>query len=65
MTQEANGKWHVDLKALNAHWMRQAGVAAEHISVSAACTACSTDLYWSHRIVGDARGSQAAMICIN
>ena len=65
MTQESNGKWHVDLKALNAHWMGQAGVAAEHISVSAACTACDIALYWSHRIVGDARGSQAAMICMN
>lgn len=65
MTQESNGKWHVDLKSLNAHWMGQAGVAAEHISVSAACTACDIALYWSHRIVGDARGSQAAMICMN
>ena len=64
MTQEENGKWHVDLKALNAHIMRQAGIPAENISISTACTACDTALYWSHRIVGDARGSQAAMICI-
>ena len=64
MAQTENGKWHVDLKAINAHFMRQAGVPAEHISISGACTACDTALYWSHRIVGDARGSQAAMICL-
>lgn len=64
MTQEENGKWHVDLKAINAHFMREAGVPAEQISISGACTACHTDLYWSHRIVGDVRGSQAAMICM-
>lgn len=64
MSQMENGKWHVDLKAINAHWMRTAGVNAENISISGDCTACNTALYWSHRIVGDARGSQAAIICL-
>ena len=27
-------------------------------------SACQPDLYWSHRITGDARGSQAALICL-
>ena len=56
--------WHVDLKGLNAHFMHKAGVPAENISISTECTACHTDLYWSHRKVGDARGSQAAVICL-
>ena len=59
-----DGKWHVDLKAINRHWMLRAGLAPEHIAVSGACTACCTDLYWSHRRMGDVRGSQAAMICL-
>ena len=59
-----DGKWHVDLKAINRHWMLRAGLAPEHIAVRGACTACCTDLYWSHRRMGDVRGSQAAMICL-
>lgn len=62
--QQDSGKWHVDLKGLNALWMQQSGVLPEHIAVSSACTACNSALYWSHRIVGDARGSQAALICL-
>lgn len=64
MVQEENGKWHVDLKGINAHFMKQVGVLEEHISISQECTACHTDLYWSHRIVGDGRGSLAAMISL-
>ena len=64
MTAEENGKWHVDLKAANARLLRRAGVLRQHIAVSDACTACQPDLYWSHRITGDARGSQAALICL-
>lgn len=59
-----NGKWHVDLKGINAYFMRCAGVLPENIAISAACTACDTALYWSHRRVGDARGSLAAVICL-
>ena len=55
-------KWTVDLKAVNAWRLREAGVAAEHIDVCPLCTACRTDLYWSHRITGDRRGVQGALI---
>ncbi len=64
LTQKENGKWQVDLKAINAHVLRRAGVLPEHIAVSGACTACDTALYWSHRRLGDARGSLAAVICL-
>lgn len=64
MQRQENGKWHVDLKAINAHFMRHAGVLPEHIAISGACTACDTSLYWSHRRVGDGRGSLAALICL-
>lgn len=58
-----NGKkWHVDLRAVNALWLRRSGV--EQIDICDHCTACRTDLYWSHRKVGGARGAQIAMISL-
>mgnify|MGYP004624482435 FL=1 len=55
-------KWHIDLKAVNALWLRQAGVT--HIDVCDHCTACRPDLYWSHRKMGLRRGEQAALIAL-
>ena len=55
-------KWHIDLKAVNALWLRRSGVG--QIDVCGHCTACRPDLYWSHRKMGQARGSQIAMICL-
>lgn len=55
-------KWTVDLKELNAWRLREAGVASAHIDLCPICTACHTDLYWSHRITGDRRGVQGALI---
>ena len=55
-------KFLVDLKGLNVLWLRRAGV--EQISVAAECTACEPDRFWSHRRVGDRRGSLAALITL-
>lgn len=55
-----NGKYHVDLKAVNAFALRRAGVS--HIDISEDCTMCRTDRYWSHRVSGNSRGSQGAII---
>jgi len=55
-------KWHIDLKAVNALWLRREGV--EQVEICDHCTACRPDLYWSHRKVGNVRGSQAAVICL-
>ena len=55
-------KYHIDLKSVNALWLRQAGVTA--IDICDDCTACRNDLYWSHRRQGNARGSQIAMISL-
>ena len=53
-------KAHVDLKLLNTIWLQKAGV--QTIDVSPDCTMCSPDLFWSHRVAGGRRGSQAAII---
>ena len=55
-------KYHIDLKAVNALWLRKAGV--ETIDICDHCTACKPDLYWSHRKTGNARGAQIAMISL-
>lgn len=55
-----DGKFHVDLKELNALWLRKAGV--RNIEISISCTACRPDRFWSHRKVGNDRGSQGAII---
>ena len=53
-------KFYLDLKAINALSLRRAGV--QHIEISAECTMCRPDRYWSHRITGNIRGSQGAII---
>jgi len=57
---ESDGKFRVDLKAVNALALRRSGV--ESIEISNECTMCSSDRYWSHRITGNNRGSQGAII---
>jgi len=60
--QRKGAKYHVDLKRCNEMWLRRAGVQV--IDISPECTACDTDRYWSHRRVGDRRGSLAGVIML-
>lgn len=53
-------KYYVNLKEINALWLRRAGV--EKIEISDACTACQPDVFWSHRVTRGQRGSQGAII---
>lgn len=53
-------KYYVNLKEINALWLRRAGV--ETIEISDACTVCRPDLYWSHRVTRGVRGAQGAVI---
>ena len=55
-------KYHIDLKGINALWLRKAGV--EIVDICHDCTACRNDLYWSHRRTGNDRGAQIAMIAL-
>lgn len=58
--RQTGSKYYVNLKALNALALQQAGVT--QIEISEACTACQSERYWSHRITGGNRGSQGAII---
>lgn len=53
-------KFYLDLKKLNSLWLRRSGVKNIHISKH--CTACSPELFWSHRVTKGKRGSQGAII---
>lgn len=53
-------KFYVNLKEINALVLRRAGV--DRIEISAHCTACQPDRFWSHRITRGERGSQGAII---
>ena len=53
-------KFRVDLKGINAHFLRRAGV--ENIAIAKECTVCESHRFWSHRVTGGKRGSQIAVI---
>lgn len=58
------GKFHVDLKGINALRLERAGLSPDHVDLSPDCTFCRPDRYWSHRYTGGERGSQAALIAL-
>ena len=58
--EQRENKYYVDLKEMNALWLRRSGV--RNIEISISCTACRPDRYWSHRVTNGERGSQGAII---
>ncbi|MEK7278787.1 MAG: peptidoglycan editing factor PgeF [Chloroflexota bacterium] len=59
---EREGKTHFDLWAANEHVLREAGV--EQIEIAGMCTACHTDLFFSHRAEGGQTGRFGAVIAL-
>ena len=58
--RQAGEKYYVNLKEINALFLRRAGVG--HVEISEACTVCRSDLFWSHRVTRGQLGSQGAII---
>lgn len=54
----------LDLWEANRLFLLDAGVSDTHITVTDLCTKCHSDDFFSHRIMGTARGSLAAMISL-
>ena len=59
------GKYLVDLRGADRERLLRLGFRPEHIAVSETCTRCRPDMFWSHRIMGTRRGSQAAVIMLD
>jgi copper oxidase (laccase) domain-containing protein len=55
---------HLDLVAVARAQLESAGVAPAHIEVADFCTACRTDLFFSHRKEGSGTGRMMALIGI-
>ena len=60
----AEGKFRLDLPGVVERRLRQLGVRAENIEIIGQCTMCLPEIYWSHRSMGLARGSQANVIML-
>ncbi len=58
------GKSYIDLWEINRRTIEEAGVKPEHITVTDLCTRCHPDVFWSHRVTGDKRGSLAGCIAM-
>lgn len=64
ITDDGNGKFHVDLAALVAESLLECGVPDKNITLSDECTVTKSDIYWSHRATGGIRGAMAAIIML-
>ena len=58
--RQSGNKYYVNLKEINALALRRVGVT--QIEISAACTMCRPDVFWSHRVTRGQRGAQGAII---
>lgn len=58
-------KEHFDVPRANTLLLQRAGVQYENIEVSAICTQCNTDAWFSHRGHGPSAGRQAALIMLS
>ncbi len=56
------GKYIIDLKLTNRLLMEESGIKPVNIEVSQYCTLCHHDLFFSHRKMGNERGSQVGII---
>lgn len=58
------GKYYIDLHSINEMILLDVGVKKENIENSRICTKCNSDLFFSHRLMGNERGSMAGMISL-
>lgn len=64
ITDDKNGKYHIDLWKANYLPLIDFGIKAENICVTDLCTKCNNDIFFSHRFTNGKRGNLAAMISL-
>lgn len=62
--EKADGKYQLDLWAVNAWILKEAGVREEHLTVTDICTCCNPGLLFSHRASGGRRGNLGAFLML-
>ena len=60
-----DGKYYIDLHSINEYILVQSGVKSENIENSRICTMCNKDMFYSHRTMGNERGSMAGLISLS
>lgn len=61
---EFPGKYLLDLWRANRCLLLQAGLPPQNIAVAGLCTICHPDIFYSHRVQGEQRGSLAAVMML-
>ncbi len=61
---ESEGHYYIDLHGVNEEILVRAGILRDNIENSRICTMCNTDMFFSHRKMGNARGSMAGFISL-
>lgn len=62
--KKSKGHYFVDLHSINERILLEAGIKKENIENSRICTKCGSDLFFSHREMGEKRGSLAGFISL-
>ncbi len=62
--RKENGRYQLDLWKANEIVFAEAGILPEHMAVTNICTHCNSELLFSHRAMGNARGSLAAFLAL-
>jgi YfiH family protein len=57
-------RYKIDLWGVNKKLMEEAGIPEKNIEVTNLCTKCSPELFYSHRNMGNNRGSMAAYLML-
>lgn len=60
----AGEHWHLDLWEANRQQLKETGVLDENISLSGVCTACNTQIFYSHRAEAGRTGRIGAVIAL-
>lgn len=61
---ENEGHYYIDLHGVNEEILVNAGVLRENIENSRICTMCNPDMFFTHRLMGNERGSMAGFISL-
>lgn len=60
--KEKNDKYKINLQKINEQILLNSGIQKENIEIADICTKCNKDIFYSHRVMGDKRGSMAGLM---